>query len=149
MEHLGEEDTALKEWKARNLNYFFVVFGREYADKHPVDGGVYPDHEKWTRISNLGMAAGDVLLLYCGGYYPGHDQEAPGIGVVIGIETVAAAETIYYQYFPLDEAVPWDIIKESPSVKAHHPLNWIGNWIFRLSRDEFKSALAGRQIDWP
>jgi len=139
-----------KEWKARNPNYFFVLFGEKHASAHPVEGGVYPDRKGWKRISNLGMAPGDVLLLYCGGKYPGHKKEAPGVGVVIDIETDDGVETIDYQFLPLDQAIPWNpIIKGLPAVTAHQPLRYIGNWVFQLSSASFSMALVGRQIKWP
>jgi hypothetical protein len=114
----------LKEWKARKPNYFFVVFGETYASQHPVDGGVYP-HRKGF-IDGSGLSAGDVLLLYCDRGHPGHDREAPGVGIVIGTETGGANEAIYYQYFPLDDGVSFDVIKKTiPGLRL--PLNFIGN----------------------
>jgi hypothetical protein len=29
------------------------------------------------------------------------------------------------------------------------PLNYIGNWVQDLTTNSFRSAVAGRQIDWP
>jgi len=140
----------LKGWKARKPDYFFLAFGEEYASKHPVDGGVYPHRVGYRYISNSGVAAGDVLLLYCCEYYPGHDKEAPGIGVVISTETGGEQEVIYYQYFPLCHPVDWDAITVTiPELKGNTNFSLSGNWLRMMSNRSFRAAIAGRQIDWP
>jgi len=135
-----------KEQVQRKPRYFFIVFGPEYAGKHPVDGGCYL-HKK-GHISSKGIAVGDVTLLYCGWGYPGHFQEAPGIGIVIGTEIGEEGEKVFYQYFPLYHPVGWDILKDLPEVKEHQPLTWVGNWLFELEKTSFRKALNGREIDW-
>jgi hypothetical protein len=135
----------LKGWKARKPKYFFAAFGQKKAAMYPVDGGVNQHNKGFIKD----VSAGDVLFLYCCQDYPGHYQEAPGIGIVIDTKIGGEKEYIYYQYFPLDHAVPLDIIKELPKVKAHQPPHFIGNWLYELSVTSFKKALEVRQVDWP
>ncbi len=135
-----------KQWKAQKPNYFFVLFGKKYAPTRPVEGGVYPLSNRY--VSREGVTTGDVMLLYCAGDYPGHDKEAPGVGIVICTETGGAEEVIYYQYFPLDKAVPLGTIRATiPGLRPR--LDWIRNCVQKISNADFRAALAGRQIDWP
>ena len=76
----------------RKPKYFFLAFGEPYAREHPVEGGLCP-HLKGF-VSNSGIVTGDVMLLYCCDYYPGHEKEAPGIRVVTGIQIDTAKETL-------------------------------------------------------
>jgi hypothetical protein len=131
----------------RKPNYFFAAFGPAHI-AHPVDGGCYP-HKKGF-ISNSNLAIGDVVLLYCTDDYPGYPKEAPGVGVVIGIETTESEEKFYYQYFPLDRPVDWGTIKQSiRDLEGYTNFGWIGNWLREISSASFRKAVAGRQINWP
>jgi len=130
------------------MKYFFMAFGPDKAHKHPVEGGVYGHHKGYIDRSRI--TRGDIALLYCAGFYPGHDQEAPGVGVVTSTETGGAEERIYYQYLPLDRPVDWDTIKNSvPELKWCTNFSLRGNWLRSISRASFTNALADRQIDWP
>jgi len=132
----------------RKPKYFFLAFGEPYAANHPVEGGVYP-HLKGF-VSSSGIVEGDVMLLYCCDYYPGHEKEAPGIGVVTGTQIRDEKETIYYQYFPLCHPVDWDTIMASiPELKGNTNFSLSGNWLRMISDRSFRAAIAGRQIDWP
>lgn len=133
---------------SRKPKYFFLSFGEPYAKEHPVEGGVYP-HLKGL-VSGSGIAAGDVMLLYCCEYYPGHEKETPGVGVVTSTQTGGAKETIYYQYFPLCHPVDWDTITANiPELKGNTNFSLAGNWLRKISNSSFRAAIAGRQIDWP
>ncbi|MFA5375228.1 MAG: hypothetical protein WC455_05665 [Dehalococcoidia bacterium] len=125
--------------------YFFLAFGESYAGKHSVDGGVYPHRKGFVGSSEI--SAGDVMLLYCCADYPEYDQEAPGIGVVTSIDTIQ--DIIYYQYFPLDNPIDWDIIKASiPELKGNTNFSLTGNWLREISNKSFRAAMANRQISW-
>lgn len=133
-------------------NYFLVAFGQRYASQNPVHGSVYPHLKQY--VKNSGIEAGDVMILYCCGGYPGHQQEAPGVGVVTRLtdnQHNARLTNIHYQYFPLCQPVDWDTIKASiPELdKKKRNFNLIGNILRRISDNSFRTAIAGRQIDWP
>jgi hypothetical protein len=131
-----------KGWTARKSNYFLVIFGEKYDAEHPVNRGVYP-HRK-GHVSGAGVAVGDVLLLV-------QDLEAPGIGVVVDVDTGGEPEVIYYQFFPCDPPVIWgslDALRSAiPSLRD--PLNYIGNWLQKIDSGLFRKAIAGAQIKWP
>jgi hypothetical protein len=124
----------------RKPNYFLVVFGVRLPD--PPTGGVYGIHRKGYIKGRV--FAGDVLLLY-------ENLGAPGIGVVTSTETSEQGETIRYQYFPFCHPLTWvsqgSLQHAIPGLKV--PLNYIGNWVQDLTTNSFRSAVAGRQIDWP
>jgi len=125
-----------------------LAFGAPHAQKHPVEGGIYP-HRKGF-VSSAGIGAGDVMLLYCCEYYPGHDKEAPGLGVVTSTQTGGEEEVIYYQYLPLSHPVDWDTITARiPELKGNTNFSLAGNWLRKISNNSFRAAIAGRQIDWP
>jgi hypothetical protein len=132
----------------RTPNYFFVVFGRAHCATHPVEGGVYGHDANF--ISGSGIVAGDVMLLYCCGTYPGHNDEVPGLGIVTSIIT----EGIQYQYFPLCHPIPvdWDTMKVTiPELSPLGNRNWTlkGNFLRKISSSSFRAAIVGRQVDWP
>jgi hypothetical protein len=93
------------------------------------------------------------MILYCCGGYPGHDQEAPGIGVVIRFtqnEKVARLTDIHYQYFPLYPPLHLHTIKASiPELKNKLNFSLAGNLLRKLDTNSFRAAIAGRQIEWP
>jgi hypothetical protein len=133
----------------RRPNYFLVAFGRLHADTDPVDGGVYP--HLTDLVTSSGIQAGDVMILYCTAGYPGHDKEAPAIGMVTGLtqnQTDPNLTDIHYQYLPLSHPIPLHHVRASiPNLRtmfiaAKHLLQDIGPISFR-------AAVAGRQIDWP
>ena len=120
-------------------NYFLLVFG--VGLPNPPEGGVYPMTKKGY-ISDV--SAGDVLLLW-------ESLGFQGIGVVTSTETGAEKETINYQYFPLCHPVDWDSLDAAQKTipELRKPLNFIGNFVQRISNASFRAAIAGRQIDWP
>jgi hypothetical protein len=127
-------------------NYFLAVFGEAHCVTHPVDGGVYGHDANF--VTSSGIAAGDVMLLYCCGTYPGHYQEVPGLGIVISIKT----DGIHYQYFPVCHPVSWDTAQASiPDLQKPGNINWTlkGNWLRKISSSSFRATIAGRQVDWP
>ena len=130
----------------RKPRYFSVVFGGEHYRVHPVDGGVYGHDPNF--VGSSGIRAGDVLLLYCCGTYPGYGQEVPGFGVVTSIET----DGIHYQYFPICHPVSWSIVQASiPEYQKTGNINWSlkGNFLREISSSSFRAVIAGRQVDWP
>ena len=136
-----------KQWTSRTPNYFFTVFGG--GNRPPVGGRHYPHHR--GHIISKDMQAGDVMLLYCGADYPKseYSQKAPGIGIVVDIETNGREEVIY-QYFPLEHPVSLANLRANiPEIKDHEPLNLVGNWLFQIARKSFRDTLKGRQIYWP
>jgi hypothetical protein len=131
-----------KQAQQRTPQYFFVVFGDIYYREHPVDGGVYGLEEGYVR--GAGVSAGDVMLLYCTGNYPEHPWEAPGLGIVTGVET----GTICYRYLPLDKAVSLDTLRKTVPELHKRMFNQRGNWLFQIDVKSFRGATTGRQIDW-
>ena len=132
----------------RKPKYFFLAFGKRHAKAHPIEGGIYPHRKGY--VSSSGIGVGDVMLLYCCDYYPGHEKEAPGVGVVTSTQTGGEQETIYYQYFPLCHPVDLDTITASiPELKGNMDFRLAGNWLRVISNNSFRAAIAGRQIDWP
>ena len=129
--------------------YFIAVFGLPHVSTNPVDGGVYP--LLTTIVSNSGIGPGDVMILYCCGGYPGHDREAPAIGVVtkLQVNSVDGRLTdIHYQYLPLSHPIPLHALKATiPAL-----ITVFSRAVYQLQevpRNCFRAALAGRQIDWP
>ena len=139
------------ETRGRKPNYFFVAFGAKYASVNPVEGPVYPHLTHFVR--NSGIDAGDVMILYCCGGYPGHDQEAPGIGVVTRLthnEDDARLTNIHYQFLPLCHPLHLHAIKASiPELKNKLNFSRAGNLLRKIGDNSFRAAIAGRQIDWP
>jgi hypothetical protein len=138
--------------RGRKPNYFFVAFGAKYAGVNPVEGPIYPHQNGY--VSNSGIQSGDVMILYCCGGYPGHDQEAPGIGVVTRLtqnKNDAQLTNIHYQYFPLSCPVDWNTISTSILELAGKKRNFslAGNILRKISNNSFRSAIAGQQINWP
>lgn len=133
-----------KQLAHRKPRYFFAVFGYPGTEKPKVDAGSYP-HKGY--ISSLHMLPGDVMLLYCTLPYSEHPMEAPGIGIVMG----TTEECVDYQYFPLDQSVGWDTVKESlKDYENRLKVLWSkGNWLFQIDNTSFRHALKGRQINWP
>jgi len=127
------------------MRYFFIVFGEEHANQHPVEGGLYPHHK--GHIGGSLIRPGHVALLYCGESYLAHSKEAPGIGVVLQVNTGGTQENICYQYFPLDHPIDWDTVLAT--INPRQPLGFIGNWLQETDGNSFRNALVGRQIDWP
>jgi len=130
----------------RKPNYFFVVFGEAHRDTYPVDGGVYSHDANY--ITSSGITLGDVILLYCCGNYPKHNQEIPGLGIVTSIET----DGIHYQYLPFCHPVSWSAFQPSvPDLQELGKINWTlkGNWLRKISSISFRTTIGGRQIDWP
>lgn len=127
----------------RKPKYFFAVFG-EPDDKPKVNGGYYP-HRGY--ISSLGMMPGDVMLLYCSGFYAKHYMEAPGIGIVLN----TTEECVYYQYFPVEPPVSWYTVKESLKNYSNRlqNLSLKGNWLFEIDKTSFQNAVHGARIAWP
>jgi hypothetical protein len=132
-----------KQLTHRKPRYFFAVFGEPGAEKPRIDNGHYP-HKGY--ISSLGTVPGDVILLYCTGFYAEHFMEAPGIGIVLD----TSEEEVYYQYLPFKRPVDWLIIKESLKDYTNRlqNLSLKGNWLFEISSASFRNTLEGRQIDW-
>ena len=90
------------------------------------------------------------MLLYCTGEYPGHHMEAPGIGVVTGIELSEAKEVINYQYFPLDQPLSLDTAKVAiPELEGNTNFGFKGNWLRKIASSSFRKALTDKQINWP
>ena len=135
----------------RKPNYFLVAFGQLYASQNPVQGSVYPHLKQF--VKNSGIGTGDVMILYCCGGYPGHGQEAPGVGVVTRLtdnKADAGLTNIHYQHFPLCCPVDWNTIKTSiPELKYKTNFSLVGNMLRKISNNSFRAAIAGRQIDWP
>jgi hypothetical protein len=132
----------------RKPKYFILAFGAPYAKNHPIEGGIYPHRKGY--VSSSGIIVGDVMLLYCCGGYPGHDMEAPGIGVVTNIQTGDEQEIIYYQYFPLCHPVDWDAITANiRELEGNTNFSLAGNWLREISDNAFRAVISGRQIEWP
>lgn len=125
-------------------NYFIAVFGEKNASTHPVDGGDYPYPA--GKLISAGIKAGDVMLLYCARGYPGHDMEAPGIGIVLHVDT-GPFPTVRYRYLPLYQPIAWANIK--PCVPPRQVLN--SNPLFPLTggNKQLELLLGGRIIIWP
>lgn len=133
----------------RKPNYFVVVFGGAHWAAHPVEGGIYA-HDANFVISS-GIAAGDVVLLYCCGTCPEHRDEIPGLGIVTSITTNGGFN---YQYLPFCHPIPvdWDTMKTTiPELEPPGNRNWSlkGNFLRQISSNSFRAAIAGRQVDWP
>jgi len=137
--------------QGRKPNYFFVAFGAKYAGVNPVEGQAYPHLTHF--VVNSGIVAGDVMILYCCGGYPGHDQQAPGIGVVTGLarnEDDARLTNIYYQFLPLCQPLHLHAIKAGiPELKDKLNFSLGGNLLRQIGSNSFRAVIAGRQIDWP
>ncbi len=128
--------------------YFVAAFGEKYAAAHPVHGRVYP----LGRLSNCYsyIMKGDVMLLYCTGYYVGHYMEAPAVGVVVDTETSAEEYTLYYRYLPLDQPVVRHTINNSlGAVEQNYFINPGANFIFEIAKTSFQTLIKGRYINWP
>ena len=125
-------------------NYFIAFFGARHASSHPVDGGDYPYAA--GKLVSLGIRAGDVMLLYCTRGYPGHHMQAPGIGLVLDVNT-GASPTVEYRYLPLYQPVAWANIK--PYVPARQVFS--SNPLFPLvgGNANLQVLLGGRIVVWP
>ncbi len=128
--------------------YFFAVFGAVGPDKLPVDSGCYI-HEKGY-ISNSRISSGDVVLLYCADSYPDIPKRTPGIGIVMDIDLSGSKEKFYYQYFPFDNPIYWELIKlRIPELENCSRFSSRGNWLRNISSTSFRNAVSGSQINWP
>jgi len=148
----------------QSLKYFRAVFANEATTMDPVDCGHYP---LWaTTISNLGVDAGDVMLLYCAATYPTYYMSAPAIGVVLRVESgfpslpprppgvsPSAIATIYYSYLPLDEQIPLEVIrarlKGQSGLRSFNGVMLSHRPLLPLTCMEFRLILVNRYIVWP
>lgn len=133
----------------RKPKYFFAVFGEEHWKNHPVYGGVYGHDPNF--VASSGIAAGDMVLLYCLGNAPEHQNEIPAIGIVTSIKTEVGFN---YQYLPLCHPIPvdWDTMKINiPELEpqGNRIFTWKGNFLRQIASSSFRATIAGRQIDWP
>ena len=131
--------------------YFVTTFGEPYAHKHPVNGACYPHRPGWVR--RLGVEEGDVMLLYCAAKYPGHDREAPGIGIVLRTEIGQAEDIIYYRYLPFEQPLKREAIvaclDEAEKRKFTVP-HYIANWVIEVKNPaSLRKVLCKRAINWP
>jgi thermostable 8-oxoguanine DNA glycosylase len=135
-------------------SYFIATFGGEYEGVSPVDGDHYPYRGRHkAHGENLGIVEGDIMLLYCTGEYPGHEKEAPGVGIVTRTENDETSFTIYYRYLPLDLPVDRDVVNACLGEGEKKPFRYSGllptYWVFPVADASFRKILDGRQIVWP
>lgn len=129
--------------------YFIAIFGDPVGPpcKDRIEDGRYITHvDHWPS----GIAAGDVLLLYCTGFYVEHEQEAPGIGVVHS--TDAHENAIYYRYLPFHQPVDMNTIRDCllPEDKDKFENRRFSTfWIFQIQRASFKRLANQCRVDWP
>ena len=131
----------------RTPQYYFVAFGSAHINQS-IDGGSYGHRSGF--IENSNVSPGDVMLLYCTKGYLGHHQEAPGIGVVTGVELDGTRGVINFQYFPLDHPLSLDSAKSAiPELKDNTNFGFRGNWLRKIASSSFRAALTDKLIDWP
>ncbi len=129
--------------------YFIAIFGDPIGPPpkdHIEDGRYIPHVDHWP----FGIAAGDVVVLYCTGSYPGHEQEAPGIGVVIGADK--SENAIRYRYLPFGQPIAMDTIRnrllpEDGEKFEHRRFSTF--WIFEIQRTSFKRLADQCRVNWP
>lgn len=132
------------------LKYFITAFGAAHANNHPVEDGAYPHRPGYSYVSKLDVSPGDVMLLYCVGGYPLHDQEAPGIGVVTNVVLGGAQEVINYQYLGFDRPPALaDIRSAIPEIGGKTNFGNSGNWVREIHGDSFRAVVLGRTLIWP
>lgn len=89
-----------------NPKYFLSVLGApQPPEKDLVESGVYHPEPKYTLFL---PELGDIMLLYCTGSYDKHAMRIPGIGIVLGKNSLE----IHYRYLPLSNAIPKYVIDE-------------------------------------
>jgi len=115
--------------------------------KDKVEDGRYVTHPyHWT--DNTGK--GDILLLYCAGPYAGHRREAPGVGVVAGVNR--ETDSLCHRYLPLERPLSMDTIRArltQPDRKRSESRRFSTFWIFGLMDTSFQSLMKDCKVRWP
>ena len=122
----------------RGCRFFFTVFGPAYAITSPVNGGVYPHQHPY--VCNLDVQEGELMLLYCTKSYPGHCREAPGIGLVTGVQCNGSREIIKYQFFPFRIPVKLGTLRQTVPELGKRVLSSKGNWVFEICSKSFAES---------
>ena len=98
-----------------------------------------------SRITNLGIKVGDVVLLYCSGTYPNQSfsKSVPGFGIVTNVSLEGEMEVVNYEWNPLAKTVELDHLRETiPEIPFHEPFSYLGNWLFEISQQSLRQALS-------
>ena len=98
-----------------------------------------------SRITNLGIKVGDVVLLYCSGTYPNQSfsKSVPGVGIVTNVGVEDEMEVVNYEWNPLAKTVELDHLRNTiPEISIHEPFSYRGNWLFEVSQQSLRQALS-------
>jgi hypothetical protein len=86
------------------------------------------------------------MILYCTSGYPGHDKEAPALGVVTKLEQNSddrRLTDIHYELSPLCHPIPLAELRATiPGLRTDFRLP--ANQLQTVPRNSFRAALAGR-----
>jgi len=130
-------------------SHFIGIFGDPVGPpkKDRIEDGRYIPHiDHWPS----GIKMGDMVLIYCTSSYSGHEQEAPGIGIVLNADTHQNA--IYYRYLPFEQPIPMNTIQSNlvPGDRAKFENRRFSTfWIFQIKRSSFKILADPRLLNWP
>ena len=129
-----------------NRGYYVAVFGDPEGPpvKDRVESGRYTPYGGWTNPERAAKC--HLVLLYCAGSYGQYSMEAPGIGVIVGVEP----PSLYYCYLPLDKPISLDAIRSrcTPVDKVQFA-NLHGKTLFSIERTSFHSIVSGCPVNWP
>ena len=129
--------------------YFIAIFGdpgKAPNNKDKVEEGRYITHPNHWPSS---VSKGDIMLLYCTGSYPDHCQEAPGIGVVLELDSIN--NSIMFRYLPLVDPIDMSTINLgllSQDARKFGNRRFSTFWIFEILKDSFVNVMLETKINW-
>ncbi len=133
----------------RETKYFIANFGKEHADKNPVDGGRYPVYS-WFGDTKM-ISKGDIVLLSCwGGHKCLYGGDAWGVGEVTGKEDSEEKFIISYKWKQLVPSIKGDTIYDclTDDKKGSEKRRFKGarlrpNWLIKIKPSSFRCAVRG------
>jgi len=130
-------------------SHFIGIFGDPVGPprKDRIEDGRYIPHiNHWPSA----IKAGDMILLYCTSSYSGHEQEGPGIGIVLSADTRENA--IHYRYLPFEQPITMNAIRSNllPGDRVKFENRRFSTfWIFEIERSSFKILADPLRLNRP
>jgi hypothetical protein len=127
-------------------HHYVAVFGDPDALGHVhVEDGKY-GHRNLPQQ----LRPGDMVLLYCTGTYLPYPRSVPGIGIVTRVEQ--ATRDFWYDYLPLRQALPLDLLRfrmETADQESLANIRFDTYWFFRVSEQSFRAVMQGALLGLP
>ena len=120
---------------------YFAVYADPRLPGHvAIEGGRFGN-----RAMPKNMEAGDMVLLYCTGSYPGRAKTVPGIGLVTAVDH--GMKDFRYDYVAFEQAVPLEFIRFAMTEDDRQRLaNMRRDFLFQISRASFRAVTQAAKL---